>query len=103
MISLAAFISMDVLAELVNVGTLFAFFIVCAGVLYLRYKNPEMHRPFKTPAIPYVPILGMATCLYLIINLPFITLMRFVIWMAIGLVLYFIYGYSHSALAKKQD
>ncbi|MCW8400681.1 amino acid permease [Legionella sp. PATHC038] len=101
MASLAAFIPMDILAELVNVGTLFAFFIVCAGVLFLHYKKPEMHRPFKTPAMPYVPILGMATCLYLIIHLPSITLIRFVIWMVVGLVIYFSFSYSHSNLRKK--
>ncbi|KTD69503.1 amino acid permease [Legionella steelei] len=100
MASLAAFVPMDVLAELVNVGTLFAFFIVCAGVLYLHYKRPEMHRPFKTPGKPLVPILGMATCLYLIINLPSITLMRFLIWMGVGLVIYFSFSYTRSALQK---
>lgn len=101
MASLAAFIPMDILAELVNVGTLFAFFIVCAGVLFLRYKKPEMHRPFKTLGMPYVPILGMATCFYLIIHLPSITLIRFVIWMVVGLVIYFSFSYSHSTLRKK--
>ena len=84
----------DDLAELVNIGTLFAFIVVCAGVLYLRYTKPEMHRPFKTPGMPYVPILGIISCFYLMINLPWITLVRFVIWMVIGLVVYFCFTYK---------
>ncbi|WP_131795625.1 amino acid permease [Fluoribacter gormanii] len=103
MASLAAFAPIHVLAELVNVGTLFAFFIVCAGVLYLHYKHPTLHRPFRTPGMPYVPVLGMLSCFYLIIHLPLVTLIRFVIWMAIGLVIYFAFGYSNSALAKKSN
>ncbi|KTD58181.1 amino acid permease [Legionella sainthelensi] len=96
----AAFISMHDLTELVNIGTLFAFFMVCAGVLYLHYKRPELYRPFKTPGMPYVPILGMISCFYLMINLPFITLMRFVIWMVIGLVVYFSFAHKNSQLSK---
>ncbi|ARB92703.1 amino acid permease [Legionella longbeachae] len=96
----AALVSMHDLTELVNIGTLFAFLMVCAGVLYLHYKRPDLHRPFKTPGMPYVPILGMISCSYLIINLPFITLMRFVIWMAIGLVVYFSFAYKNSQLSK---
>jgi APA family basic amino acid/polyamine antiporter len=97
----AAFLPMKVLAELVNIGTLFAFFTVCAGVLYLHYKRPEMKRPFKIPGMPYVPILGMLSCLYLIVNLPLITLMRFALWMVIGLVVYFSFSHKNSSLAKK--
>jgi APA family basic amino acid/polyamine antiporter len=88
----------DDLAELVNIGTLAAFIIVCAGVLYLRYTHPELPRPFKVPGMPYVPILGVLSCLYLVINLPYVTLMRFIIWMAIGLVIYFLYSRKHSNL-----
>ena len=98
---LAAFAPLDLLAELVNVGTLFAFIIVCSGVLYLRYQAPEYHRPFKTPGMPYTPILGILSCLYLMINLPGITLLRFVSWMAVGLILYWAYGYKYSNLALK--
>ncbi|RUR12712.1 amino acid permease [Legionella sp. km772] len=89
------------LAELVNIGTLAAFIIVCGGVLYLRYTQPEMPRPFKVPGMPYVPILGIISCLYLVINLPWITLLRFIIWMAIGLVVYFLFSIHHSRLEKK--
>lgn len=99
--SLAAFAPIDILAELVNIGTLFAFSVVCAGVLYLHYKNPTMHRPFKTPGMPFVPILGIISCFYLIINLPGVTVLRFAIWMAVGLVLYFIFGIKNSVLARK--
>ncbi|KTD42775.1 amino acid permease [Legionella parisiensis] len=101
MASLAAVAPIHVLAELVNVGTLFAFFIVCAGVIYLHYKQPQMDRPFRTPGMPYVPILGMTSCFYLMIHLPLITLLRFIIWMGIGMVIYFVFSYRNSALAKK--
>ncbi len=100
---LAAFVPIDVLAELVNIGTLFAFIIVCIGVLYLQYKHPELERPFRTPGMPYVPLLGVFSCLYLVIHLPWVTLVRFIVWMAIGLLIYFIYSYKNSVLAKKSS
>lgn len=99
--SFAAFIPMHDLAELVNVGTLFAFMVVCSGVLYLRYTQPQMHRPYKTPGMPYVPVLGVLSCFYLMLNLPWLTLARFVIWMAIGLVVYFCFSRKNSLLAVK--
>ncbi|KTD72380.1 amino acid permease [Legionella tucsonensis] len=102
MTSLAAVAPIQALAELVNVGTLFSFFIVCAGVLYLHYKQPQMHRPFRTPGMPYVPILGMISCFYLMIHLPMITLIRFIIWMGFGMVIYFVFSYRNSALAKNR-
>ncbi len=86
------------LAELVNIGTLVAFIIVCSGVICLRYTHPEMPRPFKVPGMPYVPLLGIVSCFYLVINLPWITLLRFIIWMAIGLIVYFLFSRSHSKL-----
>lgn len=89
------------LAELVNIGTLAAFIIVCGGVLYLRYTKPDMPRPFKVPGMPYVPILGILSCLYLIISLPWLTLLRFVVWMAIGLLIYFFFSIHHSRLDKQ--
>jgi len=101
MSSLSAMVPISDLAELVNIGTLFAFIIVCAGVLYLRRTHPEMERPFKTPGMPYVPILGILCCLYLIANLPWVTMFRFVIWMTMGLVIYFIFSRTNSALEKK--
>lgn len=101
MASFAAVTPITTLAELVNIGTLFAFIIVCAGVLYLRKTQPEMHRPFKTPGMPYVPVLGIISCLYLICNLPMITIIRFTVWMVLGLVLYFTFSRRNSALEMK--
>ncbi|RAP37493.1 amino acid permease [Legionella quinlivanii] len=95
---IAALLPINELAELVNIGTLFAFITVCIGVIVMRYTHPDLPRPFRTPFMPVVPILGVISCLYLIINLPTLSLLRFVIWMAIGLVIYFSYSYRHSAL-----
>lgn len=80
-------------AELTNIGTLAAFIIVCAGVIFLRKNNPEMNRPFKCPASPLVPVLGIASCFMLMLSLPVITWIRFVVWMAVGFAIYFAYGY----------
>jgi APA family basic amino acid/polyamine antiporter len=101
MASLSALIPIGDLAELVNIGTLFAFIVVCGGVLYLRRTQPERPRPFKTPGMPYVPMLGIIICLYLIINLPWVTIIRFIIWMIMGIFIYFLYGRGNSSLAPK--
>ncbi|KTC68720.1 amino acid transporter PotE [Legionella birminghamensis] len=95
---IAALLPINELAELVNIGTLFAFITVCVGVIVMRYTHPELPRPFRTPFMPVVPILGVISCLYLIFNLPTLSLLRFVIWMVIGLVVYFSYSYAHSGL-----
>ena len=87
-----------ILGELVSIGTLFAFAIVCAGVLVLRYKQPDLHRPFRTPLMPLVPILGCLSCLYLAFGLPGETWLRLIVWMAIGMAVYFLYGIRHSRL-----
>lgn len=100
---LAAFTPIDVLAELVNVGTLFAFIIVCIGVVYLRYSQPHLERPFKVPGMPYIPLLGALTCFYLMMHLPWVTLTRFILWMALGLLIYFTYSRTASVLAKAID
>lgn len=99
---ISALIPIDDLAELVNVGTLFAFIVVCVGVIILRYTHPEMHRPFKTPCMPLIPILGTLSCAYLIINLPWFTILRFTLWMAIGLVIYWSYSRFNSLLNLKE-
>lgn len=100
---LAAFLSFHHLAELVNIGTLFAFITVCIGVIVLRYTHPEAHRPFKTPLSPLIPALGALSCGYLLINLPWLTILRFIIWMIIGLAIYFLYSRYESNLAEKQS
>jgi APA family basic amino acid/polyamine antiporter len=83
-------------AELTNIGTLAAFMIVCAGVTMLRKKEPHRLRPFKCPLVPLVPILGIVSCFILMLSLPVITWFRFIIWMAVGVAIYFSYGYRHS-------
>ncbi|MFT8872917.1 MAG: amino acid permease [Sporolactobacillus sp.] len=94
----AGLFPIDIVAELVNIGTLVAFIIVCAGVIVLRVKHPEIKRPFKAPLFPVVPILGIIACAYLITGLSPLTWLRFVVWFLIGLVVYFGYGIRHSEL-----
>jgi basic amino acid/polyamine antiporter, APA family len=96
---LAGLVPLNEIAELVNIGTLAAFTLVCGGVVVLRYREPEMHRPFRTPASPLIPVLGVLSCLYLMLNLPLVTWLRFVVWMVIGLAIYFSYARRHSLLA----
>jgi APA family basic amino acid/polyamine antiporter len=97
--ALAGFVPLTTLAELVNIGTLFAFMLVSAGVLLLRRREPERKRPFRTPLVPGVPILAIAGCLYLAVTLPAATWIRFVVWMALGLVVYTLYGRHRSVAA----
>jgi APA family basic amino acid/polyamine antiporter len=92
----AGLLPIGLLGELVSIGTLLAFAIVCAGVLVLRYTEPERPRPFRTPLVPVVPALGILACFYLMYGLPVDTWARLIIWMAIGLVIYFVYGRRHS-------
>jgi len=89
-----------ILGELVSIGTLLAFVIVCGGIIYLRYNEPNRERPFKTPLVPLVPILGIVICGYMMYSLPRDTWLRLVIWMAIGMVIYFAYSRTHSVLAR---
>ena len=95
---LAAFVPLTELAELVNIGTLFAFVLVSLGVLVLRRTRPDLRRAFRCPGVPAVPILAALCSLYLMLNLPAATWIRFLVWMAIGLVVYFLYGANHSRL-----
>lgn len=87
-----------ILGELVSIGTLLAFVLVCAGILVLRYKRPELHRPFKTPLFPLVPILGVLSSLGVMATLPRDTWVRLILWMAIGIIIYFAYGRYHSKI-----
>ena len=89
---------MNELGHLVSIGTLLAFSIVCGGVLYLRYKEPDRPRPFRTPFVPVVPILGIIVCVFLMSRLPVEAWERRGIWLALGLVVYFVYGRKHSVL-----
>jgi len=98
----AGFTPIGALGELVSIGTLLAFVIVSIGVIFLRYRRPDLHRPFKTPFVPFIPILSALVSFALMLGLPFDTWLRLVIWMAIGLVLYFAYGYKHSELRKRE-
>jgi APA family basic amino acid/polyamine antiporter len=90
---------LDVLAELVNIGTLLAFVIVCAAVLIMRRTHPHADRPFRAPFVPLTPILGILTCLLLMFSLPWENWMRLGIWLLIGFVIYFAYSRYHSHMA----
>jgi APA family basic amino acid/polyamine antiporter len=103
---IAGIFPIGILGELVSIGTLFAFLIVCAGVLALRYQRPELKRPFKTPWVPFVPIMGVLTALIQMFALPGSTWIRLFLWMAAGLAIYWFYGRKHSverARAKKLE
>ena len=91
------------LADLTNIGTLFAFILVCLGVNVLRRVNPERPRPFRVPFVPVFPILGVFMCLALMLSLPVVTWIRFVVWLGIGLVIYFLYSVRHSKLRHGMD
>ena len=101
--SMAGFIPLSILAEMTSIGTLFAFVIVCGAVLVMRKTNPEANRPFRAPLVPLVPILGILTCLLLMFSLPAENWYRLIIWLAIGLVIYFLYGRRHSVMAQQQQ
>jgi APA family basic amino acid/polyamine antiporter len=96
----ATFFPAGALEEMVNIGTLFAFVLVSIGVVILRRARPDLPRSFRTPLVPLVPILAVLACVWLMLNLTIETWLRFVIWMVIGLVVYFAYGRSHSLLGQ---
>jgi len=97
----ASFANIAEVVDLTNIGTLFAFVLVSAGVIFLRRSDPDRRRPFRVPWVPLTPLISIVACLYLMLQLPVITWIRFGIWLAIGLVLYFAYGYRHSALRRR--
>ncbi|MGH9509184.1 MAG: amino acid permease C-terminal domain-containing protein, partial [Terriglobales bacterium] len=85
-----------ILGQLVSIGTLLAFVIVCVGVMVLRKRRPDLKRPFRTPWVPLVPILGIAIAFLMMAALPWDTWLRLLIWLAIGMMIYFLYGIRHS-------
>ncbi len=98
---LSAFLPLRVLAELVNIGTLFAFIVVCTAVLIMRRTNPDAKRPFKAPLYPFVPIMGIIVCVILMFSLPMENWYRLLGWLIIGIFIYFFYGRKHSILRNK--
>jgi APA family basic amino acid/polyamine antiporter len=94
-------VPLTTLADMVNIGTLFAFVLVSIGVIVLRRTRPDLPRAFRTPAVPLVPILAVVACVFLMLNLGSLTWWRFLVWMVIGFVVYFLYGYRHSRLATE--
>ncbi len=98
---IAGLFPIGLLGELVSIGTLLAFVIVCGGILVLRRTQPDLPRPFRTPLVPLVPILGILICGYMMYGLPTDTWLRLAIWMALGLAIYFLYGKQHSKLNTK--
>ncbi|MBD0259088.1 MAG: amino acid permease, partial [Cytophagales bacterium] len=98
----AAFVPVTVVGEMTSIGTLFAFILVCIGVLVMRRTMPNVPRAFKTPLVPLVPILGIVTCLAMMASLPLDTWVRLIVWMLIGVIIYFVYSRKHSVLTSKQ-
>lgn len=96
---MAGLVNVSILGELVSIGTLFAFVIVSTGVLILRYTNPNLHRPFRVPFSPFIPVAAAAASAYLMNGLLLDTWLRLIVWMSLGLVIYFAYSYMHSNLA----
>jgi APA family basic amino acid/polyamine antiporter len=101
--ALAGFLPLSLLAEMTSIGTLFAFVIVCGAVIVMRRTNPTANRPFRAPLVPLVPILGIATCLLLMFSLPAENWYRLIGWLAIGLLIYFLYGRRHSVMARHTE
>jgi APA family basic amino acid/polyamine antiporter len=98
---LASVISLDVLDQLVSIGTLFAFVIVCAGVWVLRLRHPHLKRPFKTPWVPFVPIMGILVSATMMASLPAATWLRLIVWLIVGMAVYFGYGRHHSRVQAR--
>ena len=99
----AAFANIAEVVDLTNIGTLFAFVLVSAGVIVLRKLEPNRVRPFRAPWVPLTPIISILACLYLMLQLPKLTWIRFGIWLLLGLVLYFFYGRRNSRLGRAEE
>jgi APA family basic amino acid/polyamine antiporter len=87
--------------DLTNIGTLFAFVLVSAGVIVLRRVEPDRPRPFRAPFVPFTPLISIVACLYLMLQLPTLTWIRFGIWLALGMLIYLLYGIRHSRLGRQ--
>ncbi len=98
----AGLLPIDALLEMTNIGTLFAFAVVCLAVLIMRRKHPEAERPFRCPWVPLVPLLGVASCLMLMLSLPAANWWRLIVWLLAGLVIYFLYSRHHSVMARQR-
>jgi APA family basic amino acid/polyamine antiporter len=101
--TMSAFLPLRILAELTNIGTLLAFVIVCTAVLIMRRTHPEAERPFRAPFVPFVPIMGILSCLLLMFSLPEENWWRLIIWLLLGFVIYFSYGRRHSVLSQMRQ
>ncbi|MET0952255.1 MAG: amino acid permease, partial [Aeromicrobium sp.] len=101
--TLGAFIPLGTLAEMVSIGTLFAFLVVSIAVVVLRRTRPRMKRPFRVPQVPILPIASAVACVALMSNLAIETWLRFLVWLALGLVVYFVYGRRHSRLGTSGE
>lgn len=99
---IAGLFPLHVLAELVSIGTLMAFTIVCIAIVVLRKTQPHLNRPFKTPFSPFVPLLGAAICIIQMVSLPGSTWLRLILWTVLGMIIYFAYGIKHSKLNKRK-
>jgi basic amino acid/polyamine antiporter, APA family len=97
----ATFLPVTALEEMVNIGTLFAFVLVSVGVLVLRRTRPDLERGFRTPFVPLVPVLSVLACVWLMLNLSVETWLRFVVWMVLGVIVYFTYGRGHSLVGRR--
>ncbi len=97
----AAFVPGDVVGNMTSIGTLFAFILVCAGVIILRKTDPDLPRQFKTPLVPFVPILGILVCLAMIFGLGWVNWLRLILWLVIGIIIYFSYSVKHSKIQQK--
>lgn len=96
----AGFVPVSDLGHMVSIGTLFAFVLVCIGIMILRKRMPDAPRAFKTPLVPFVPIMGIIVCVYLMYALPVESWLRLAVWLAIGLIIYFVYGRNNSKLQQ---
>jgi hypothetical protein len=99
----AGFTQIQTVGEMTSIGTLFAFTVVCAAVLVLRAKRPDAKRPFRVPFGPVFPVLGILSCSYLMLSLPVLTWVRFLVWLDIGMIIYWSYGRTHSPLVNQGE